>query len=103
MTPEQLAYVVETVEQGSFARAARATYCTPQAVSKGVRELERELGVCLFERRGKGVVPTGCALELAQDARAVLCDLARLREHACAYQRLSHASSSGTCSNRSPG
>jgi len=41
---------LKTIELGSFNRTASAQGTTPQAVSKAVRQLERELGVQLFRR-----------------------------------------------------
>jgi aminoethylphosphonate catabolism LysR family transcriptional regulator len=43
---------------GSFSRAAEALHVTQPTLSGQVRELERRFAVRLFERTGRGVVPT---------------------------------------------
>lgn len=52
---------VKTVEHGSMAAAARRLDCTRAQISKQVAELERELGVRLFERstRALRLTPAG--------------------------------------------
>jgi len=49
---------LEIARQQSVVKAAAALSVTQPAVSKTMRELEELLGVDLFERRGRGVVPT---------------------------------------------
>lgn len=48
----------------SFQRAAQELSVTPAAISHQVRELEARLGLSLFERRTREVVPTARALQL---------------------------------------
>lgn len=48
----------------SFKRAAQELAVTPAAISHQVRELEALLGVALFERRVRQVVPTSAAIQL---------------------------------------
>jgi LysR family glycine cleavage system transcriptional activator len=43
---------------GGFARAAAELHVTPAAISQQVRQLERYLGVVLFEREGRGLALT---------------------------------------------
>jgi LysR family transcriptional regulator, regulator for genes of the gallate degradation pathway len=45
-------------ETGSVTKAAAALFKAPSAVARSVGELERGLGVSLFERRPRGMVPT---------------------------------------------
>ena len=46
----------------SLTRAAIELNVTPAAVSHQIRLLERDLGVTLLERKGRGVMPTPAAL-----------------------------------------
>ncbi len=55
---KHLVYFDETVRAGSFAGAARELGLSSQAVAKGVRSLEDELGAHLFEKSGRGISPT---------------------------------------------
>lgn len=45
-------------ELGSFSRAADERFLSQPAVSQQIRQLERDLGVTLFERNGKGITLT---------------------------------------------
>jgi DNA-binding transcriptional LysR family regulator len=58
LTLQQLVYFRAAASLGSFNAAARALHCTQPAVSEQVRQLERELGVALFARGGRGLTLT---------------------------------------------
>jgi DNA-binding transcriptional LysR family regulator len=58
LTLQQLLYFRTAASLGSFNAAARALHCTQPAVSEQVRQLERELGVALFARGGRGLTLT---------------------------------------------
>jgi DNA-binding transcriptional LysR family regulator len=58
LTLQQLLYFRTAASAGSFNAAARALHCTQPAVSEQVRQLERELGVALFARGGRGLTLT---------------------------------------------
>lgn len=75
----QLEHVVEAIRFSSFALAAKARHTSPQALSKAVSDLERELGVKLFERTGRSVEATPFAREFEKKARHVLLEFEQLR------------------------
>lgn len=54
-----LSCFLEVVRQGGVAQAGAALNLTQPAVSKAVAELETILGVALFDRAGRRLVPTG--------------------------------------------
>ena len=62
----------ELHERGTIAAVADALGYTPSAVSQGLATLEREVGVRLLERAGRGVRLTDPALVLAEHATALL-------------------------------
>jgi DNA-binding transcriptional LysR family regulator len=64
--------LVCAVELGSFARAAEAVHRTPGAVSLQMKALEERLGRALFEKAGRGVVPTDAGRLLIGHASALL-------------------------------
>jgi LysR family glycine cleavage system transcriptional activator len=57
---------------GSVTRAAAALHLTQSAVSHRLHGLQRELGVVLIERRGRGLGLTAQGQELARAAQAAL-------------------------------
>jgi DNA-binding transcriptional LysR family regulator len=59
------------LDRGSLLGAARALRSTQPTVGRHVAELEAQLGVLLFERTGRGLLPTPMALRLAEAARAM--------------------------------
>jgi len=59
------------LDQGSLLGAARVLQMSQPTVGRHVAELESQLGVVLFERTGRGLVPTTLALQLAVAARGM--------------------------------
>lgn len=57
------------LDAGSLMAAARRLGTQQPTLSRHVAELERQLGVPLFERTGRGVVPTVAAHAIAEAAR----------------------------------
>src|SRR4051812_39688668 len=62
----------ELRERGTIAAVADALQFTPSAVSQQLSILERESGVRLLEKAGRGVRLTDAALVLADHAEALL-------------------------------
>jgi len=69
---QQLAYLREVARQGGLSRAADALHVSQPALSQAIAELERRLGVALFERAGRGRRPTAAGEEAIQFAGTVL-------------------------------
>lgn len=59
------------LDHGSLLGAARALGNTQPTIGRHIAELEAQLGVVLFERTGRGLLPTPTALQLADAARAM--------------------------------
>ena len=72
MTIQQLRYAVTISELGSLNKAAEVLYVAQPSLTSALRELERELGVTLFSRSGRGVTPTNDGTEFLHYARQVL-------------------------------
>lgn len=69
----QLSYFVAAAEAGTMTGAAAALHVSQSAVSLGVADLERHLGVqLLLRRRAKGLTLTSAGQRLIADARALL-------------------------------
>ena len=69
---KQLETFVCVAELGSFTRAAQALEVAQPALSRQVRALELELRETLFERTGRGVVPTDAGRRLLEHGHAIL-------------------------------
>lgn len=59
------------LEHGSLLGAARALGASQPTLGRHIAELEAQLGAVLFERTGRGLVPTPLGLQLAEAARAM--------------------------------
>ena len=57
------------LDQGSLLAAARALNVSQPTLGRHITELESQLASVLFERTGRGLVPTRTALQLAEAAR----------------------------------
>ncbi|HSV39932.1 MAG TPA: LysR family transcriptional regulator [Nocardioidaceae bacterium] len=79
MNIQQLRYVVATAEHGSMTAAAADLYVAQPALSRAVRQLERELEVTLFSRAGRGIALTVEGEAFVGRARKVLRSLDALR------------------------
>jgi DNA-binding transcriptional LysR family regulator len=80
LTVQQLEYLVAVADAPTWAVAAAAVGVTPSALSQGLAELERRLGLPLFERDGRRRVLAPAAAPVLAHAREVVArtvDLAR--------------------------
>jgi DNA-binding transcriptional LysR family regulator len=75
LSPKQLALLVQLDEKRSVVHAAEAAHLTQPAASKALGQLEEALGVQLFSRHARGVVPTPYGEILVRHARSVLAEL----------------------------
>lgn len=82
-TLRQLELALAVGRHGHFGRAAEACHISQPGLSTQVRELERRLGVTLFERTTRGAHPTPSGARLLDQAAAVVREVDAL-------QRLAH-------------
>jgi len=59
------------LNHGSLLGAAKVLHTSQPTLGRHIAELESQLGVVLFERTGRGLVPTATALKLADAARGM--------------------------------
>lgn len=71
MDIRRLELLRELADRGSVTAVAKATHRTPSAVSQQLKLLEREAGVPLTERSGRGLVLTSAGRALARTAQDV--------------------------------
>lgn len=75
MTFDELAAFVEIANGGGFTQASRKLHRSQPAISRRIAELQRRLGVALFERVGRGVRLTDAGRALLPHAEAALAAL----------------------------
>lgn len=71
MTLQQLNYVIVISETGSFNKAAEILYVAQPSLTSAIKELEKEIGITIFNRSGKGVTLTNDGVEFLYYARQV--------------------------------
>ena len=69
MTLQQLHYVITITEMGSFNKASEVLYIAQPSLTGAVQELEKELGIIIFNRTRKGVSLTNDGVEFINHAR----------------------------------
>jgi|688.fasta_scaffold34884_8 DNA-binding transcriptional LysR family regulator len=74
LTVQQLAYLVAAADHETFSEAAAALGVTTSALSQGLSELERRLGLPLFERQGRRQLLRDESHEVLAYARRVVAD-----------------------------
>ena len=74
MNFRDLSYLLAVAEHEHFGRAAKACGVSQPTLSVQVRKLEELLGVALFERSSKAVVPTAACEALIGHARAAVAE-----------------------------
>jgi DNA-binding transcriptional LysR family regulator len=83
----QLEYLAGAVDAPTWAVAATTLGVSPSALSQGLAELERRLGLTLFEPRGRRRVPTLEAEPVVAHARRVLAQTRDLAVWAASARR----------------
>ena len=68
MTLQQIFYAIEIANTGSMTKAAANLYISQPSLTNAVRELENEIGIQIFLRKKKGVIPTNDGKEFLSRA-----------------------------------
>ena len=80
MTLQQLNYAIVISETGSMNKAAEQLYITQPSLTNSIKELEKEIGITIFNRSGKGVSLTADGMEFITYARQVYQQYETLQE-----------------------
>lgn len=80
LTVRHLRLIAAIVAEGNLLRAARALNMTQSAVTKALQDAEAQMGVRLFERTNRGVVPTTFGTSLAAHARLILAQIGKAEQ-----------------------
>lgn len=79
MERRQLEFFLAVVRHGGFTNAGRRLQVAQPSLSQAIRTLERDLGIQLFHRLGRGVTLTAAGEALIRPAQQVLRDLETAR------------------------
>ncbi len=71
MTLQQLHYAITVSETGSLNKAAEVLFVAQPSLTSAIKELERELGITIFNRSGRGMTLTSDGAEFLIYARQV--------------------------------
>ena len=71
MTLQQLNYAITITRTGSMNKAAEQLFISQPSLTNSIKELERELGITVFNRSGRGVTLTAEGAEFILYARQV--------------------------------
>ena len=80
MTIQQLNYAIAITEAGSLNKASEILYVSQPSLTESVKELEKELGITIFIRSGRGVTLTPEGSDFILYARQVVNDYTELLE-----------------------
>lgn len=82
MNLRSLRYFAEVAATENFSRAAARLHRSQPAISRGIQELEAELGLKLFQRDGRRVALTPQGRALLEQIRPLLLQVEAVQEHA---------------------
>lgn len=68
----QVRYFLTIAQTGTFSRAAERLYLSQPSLSTGIKKLEKELGVTLFERGGRRTVLTAAGRSFLERATIIM-------------------------------
>ena len=87
MNLRQLQYFIEVSEIQSVTKAATRLNLAQPALTRHIRTLERDLGVQLFSRSGRGIALTNAGAVFRDRVKSILRDLDRARLEVQALSR----------------
>lgn len=82
MTLNELKFVIAVARERNFRRAAEKCFVTQPALSLGIKKLEEELDIIIFERSRSEVTPTIIGEKIIEQAMIVIEQSNRLKEMA---------------------
>ncbi len=80
MTLQQLRYIMQILQSGSISMAAQKLFITQPSLSKSVADLEKEMGITIFNRNNRGVYLSDDGAKFMAYARQIV-EQAELLEH----------------------
>jgi DNA-binding transcriptional LysR family regulator len=88
---KQLKYFVAIVDEGGYRKASSSLHISQPALTAAIKNLEADLGVSLFARTGRKVVPTAEGNHFYQHARALLSQAEKARADMASLKSMAKA------------
>lgn len=82
MNLREIEYIVAVADLRNFSQAAQQCAVSQPTLSAQIKKLEEDLGVALFERTNRRVMPTDIGEEIISSARRILIEAEAIRETA---------------------
>jgi len=86
MNLSQLRYIVAVDKFKHFGQAADSEFVTQPTLSMMIKKLEGELGVDIFDRSRKPLVPTNIGKSLIRQAKVILTEIDRFQDSVTEYK-----------------
>jgi LysR family hydrogen peroxide-inducible transcriptional activator len=80
MTLTELRYVVAVAKENQFGKAAKSCFVSQPTLSLGIKKLEKELDVVLFERKHQELVITPIGQKIIEQAERALNEVKTIKE-----------------------
>lgn len=80
MNLQQVEYLLVLNKFRNFSKAAQASFVTQPAMTIQIKNLENELGVTIFDRTKKPLIPTEIGLEVIKQARVLQKEVERIKD-----------------------
>ncbi len=80
MTLIELKFVMAVAQERNFRRAAEKCFVTQPALSLGIKKLEEELKVVIFERSRSEVTPTEIGIKIIEQASRILEEAGKIKQ-----------------------
>lgn len=71
MTLQQIKYAITIADTGSMNKSAELLFVSQPSLTSAIKELEKEIGISIFLRTSKGVIPTNEGIDFLIRARQV--------------------------------
>lgn len=86
MTLQQLQYIIALDKERNFVSAAKKCFVTQPALTIQVQKLEEELGVTIFDRNKKPLIPTEIGKEIILQAKNILRETDKIPDIISSYK-----------------
>lgn len=90
MTLQQIYYALTIAEAGSMNKAANILFVSQPSLTSSMKELEREIGISIFQRTGRGVVQTSEGADFLMYARQIYQQYELLHQRYCEKGNVKH-------------